>query len=153
MAYTHISGIYTFMTGEMNVCTAFPDFATLFTAAHEMAHARGIAREDEANFVAFLVCEASSDPYVRYAGYMNLLQYVLNAFYDTDKALYREAWSTYSDTVVSELGAYNKVLRKYSGSVVSDIAGSINNAYLEGMGTGGSVSYSLVVRLAVQYFN
>lgn len=153
MAYTHITGVYTFMTGEMNVCTAFPDFSTLYTAAHEMAHARGIAREDEANFVAFLVCEASDDPYVRYAGYMNLLQYVLNALYDADRALYKTAWESCSDTVIAELRAYNRVFEQYSGSFASEIAGDINNAYLESMGTGGSVSYNLVVRLAVRYFN
>lgn len=153
MAYTHITGVYTFMTGEMNVCTAYPDFSTVFTAAHEMAHARGTSREDEANFIAFLVCEASDDPYVRYAGYMNLLQYVMNALYETDRTLYKTAYMTCSDTVLSELRAYNTAVKKYSGSFASEIAGSINNAYLESMGTGGSISYDLVVRLAVRYFN
>lgn len=152
MAYTHITGVYTFFTGEMNVCTAFPDFSTVFTAAHEMAHARGIAREDEANFVAFLVCEASEDPYIRYAGYMNLLQYVSEALYDTDRALYRTLYRSYSDTVYDEFRAYNACYRAHSGSVASEVAGSINNAYLSGMGTEGSVSYSLVVRLAIGYF-
>lgn len=153
MAYTHITGVYTYMTGEMNVCTAYPDFSTAFTAAHEMAHARGIAREDEANFVAFLVLEASDDPYLKYAAYMNLLQYVLNDFYDVDPIAYKAAWSTYSDTVIAEIRAYNRVAKQFSGSVASEIAGSINNAYLESMGTGGSVSYNLVVRLAVRYFS
>ena len=153
MAYTHITGVYTFMTGEMNVCTAFPDFSTVFTAAHEMAHARGIARENEANFVAFLVCEASDDPYVRYAGYMNLLQYVMNALYKTDRALYKTAFMTCSNTVVAELRSYNAAVEQYSDSFASEIAGSINNAYLESMGTEGSVSYDLVVRLAVRYFS
>ena len=118
-----------------------------------MAHARGIAREDEANFVAFLVLEASDDPDLRYAAYRNLLQYVLNDFYDADPVAYKSAWNAYSDTVVNELRAYNRAVRQYSGSIASDIAGSINNAYLEGMGTGGSVSYNLVVRLAVRYFD
>lgn len=153
MAYTNITGVYTFMTGEMNVCVALPDFSTVFTAAHEMAHARGIAREDEANFTAFLVCEASSDPYVRYAGYVNLLQYVLVALYDTDVMLYRTVWEKMSDTVKEEIRAYNRVLRSYEGSIASDIAGSINDAYLGSMGTEGTVSYGLVVRLAVRYFD
>ena len=152
MAYTHITGVYTFFTGESNVCTAYPDYSVIFTAAHEMAHARGIAREDEANFVAFLVCERASHPYVRYAGYMSLLQYVSNALYEADRTAFREAWQQYSDRVVDELLAYNAVLATYSESVVSDVAGSINNAYLEGMGTGGSVSYSMVVSLALRYF-
>ena len=153
MAYTHITGVYTIMTGEMNVCTAYPDYSTVFTAAHEMAHARGVAREDEANFIAFLVLEASEHPYLRYAGYMNLLQYVSNALYETDPSAYKSVWQTYSDTVIAEIRAYNTVLKQYSGSFASEIAGSVNDAYLQGMGTEGSVSYDLVVRLAVRYFN
>lgn len=153
MAYTHITGVYSFMTGEMNVCTAFSDYSIIYTAAHEMAHARGIAREDEANFVAFLVLSASEDPYFRYAGNVMLLQYVSNALYDTDSAKYKEAWSRYPTTVVNEIRAYNAIVREYSGTMASEVAGSINNAYLEGMGTGGSISYDLVVRLAVGHFS
>ena len=153
MAYTGITGVYTFFTGEMNVCTAYPDFSTVFTAAHEMAHARGIAREDEANFVAFLACVHAEDPYVRYAGYAGLLQYVLNALHDTDRALCQKAWDHCSDALYDEYMAYNACVRQYVGGVVSDVAGGINNAYLEGMGTEGTVSYDLVVRLAVKYFD
>ncbi len=152
MAYTHITGVYSFFTGESNVCTAYPDYSVIFTAAHEMAHARGIAREDEANFMAFLACERAAHPYIRYAGYMNLMQYVSNALYDTDPALFKKAWLGHSDRVVNELLAYNDVLNSFSGSIASDVAGSINNAYLESMGTGGSISYDRVVLLAVRYF-
>ena len=152
MAYTHIVGVYTFFTGEANVCTALPDYSTVYTAAHEMAHARGIAREDEANFIAFLACTASDDPYIRYAGYMNLLQYVGNALYAADKEAYSTLWQTeYSQRIKAELIAYNEVISHYSGSVASDVADRVNNAYLEGMGTQGSISYDLVVTLAVRY--
>lgn len=152
MAYTGITGVYTFFTGESNVCTAFPDFYTAFTAAHEMAHARGIAREDEANFVAFLACTRTEEPYLRYAGYAALLQYVMNALYDTDRDLSKKAWDACSDELYAEYKAYNTCVRQYAGGIASDVAGSINNAYLEGMGTEGTVSYDLVVRLAVKYF-
>src|SRR5207253_8453736 len=46
----------------------------------EMAHQRGIARESEANFVAFLVCINSSDPFIRFSGYRNGLGVVLELF-------------------------------------------------------------------------
>ncbi len=64
-----ISGIYFPYTGEPNYNAEAPDFQQPFSLAHEMAHQRGVARESEANFVAYLVCVNSRDPFVRYSGY------------------------------------------------------------------------------------
>jgi hypothetical protein len=66
-----LSGIYSPFTGEPNYNADVPDFQLPFTIAHEMAHQRGVARESEANFVAYLVCVSSRDPFVRYSGYRN----------------------------------------------------------------------------------
>jgi hypothetical protein len=66
-----LSGIYSPFTGEPNYNADVPDFQLPFTIAHEMAHQRGVARESEANFVAYLVCISSRDPFVRYSGYRN----------------------------------------------------------------------------------
>ncbi|MBQ5354550.1 MAG: DUF3810 family protein, partial [Clostridia bacterium] len=79
MTYTHISGMYTFFTGEANLNTNYPYFVNVYTTAHEMAHQRGIARENEANFMAFLVCINSPDPYMKYAGYLNFYEYLISA--------------------------------------------------------------------------
>ena len=79
MSYMHITGVYSFFTGEANLNVGFPDYTLPYTAAHEMAHQRGIAREDEANFIAFLVCIGSEDPYIRYSGYLNVYEYVAGA--------------------------------------------------------------------------
>lgn len=66
-----ISGFYFPFTGEPHYNADAPDFQMPFSAAHEMAHQRGIARESEANFVAYLICVNSRDPFVRYSGYRN----------------------------------------------------------------------------------
>jgi hypothetical protein len=66
-----ISGIYFPFTAEPNYNADIPDFQMPFTIAHEMAHQRGVARESEANFVAYVVCVTSRDPFVRYSGYRN----------------------------------------------------------------------------------
>jgi hypothetical protein len=66
-----VSGLYFPFTGEPNYNADVPDFQLPFTMAHEMAHQRGVARESEANFVAYLVCISSRDPFVRYSGYRN----------------------------------------------------------------------------------
>lgn len=149
MAYTGITGVYTFFTGEANVNTVYPDYATLFTAAHELAHQRGIAREDEANFTAFLACISAEDSYARYAGYLNLFQYVYNALFVEDRALFSAL--ALPDAVKKELWAYNAVYDKYANDGIGAFSEAINNAYLEAMGTEGVLSYGLVVNLAVAY--
>ena len=55
------------MTG-VQTC-ALPIFPS--TAAHELAHTRGFAREDECNFFAFLTSIASDSADCRYSGYLS----------------------------------------------------------------------------------
>lgn len=66
-----VSGVYSPFTAEPNYNADVPDFQLPFTIAHEMAHQRGVARESEANFVAYVVCVNSKDAFVRYSGYRN----------------------------------------------------------------------------------
>lgn len=82
-----ISGFYFPFTGEPHYNAEAPDFQLAFSMAHELAHQRGVARESEANFVAYLVCVNSRDPFVRYSGYRNGLG-VLSELYrhDPEKA-------------------------------------------------------------------
>ena len=152
MSYTHITGVYTFFTCEANIDVVFPDFTLPFTAAHEFAHQRGVARENEANFVAFLVCINSEDNYIRYSGYMNMLQYLLNALYQADRGLYSELYSTLSAETKNELRAYSNFFDKYRDSTASKVSGAVNDTYLKLQGTEGTKSYGMVVDLAVAYY-
>jgi len=152
MSYTHITGVYTFFTGESNLNVNFPDYTLPYTAAHELAHQRGFAREDEANFIAFLVCDASDDPYIRYSGYVGMYQYVMNALYRADKELYREVYRMGEMSLRLEQVAYGEFFKKYEKSKVGEVSGAINNSYLQSQGTVGTKSYGMVVDLTVAYF-
>ncbi len=152
MSYMHITGVYSFFTGEANINVNFPDYTIPYTAAHELAHQRGIAREDEANFVAFLVCIGSDDPYVRYSGYLNVYEYVASALYRADRDLYYKAVAELNGEVKDEMAAYNDFYDKYRESTVSEVSGTINNSYLQSQGTPGTVSYGMVVDLTVAYY-
>ncbi len=152
MTYTHIAGVYTFFTGESNLNINFPDYTLPFTAAHEMAHQRGVAREDEANFVAFLVCINSDDEYIRYSGYLNIYEYVASALYQTDRELYYDVLAKMNDEIRGELIAYSEFFEKYEKNIAADISGTVNDTYLKQNGQqAGTRSYELVVRLAVAY--
>ena len=152
MAYTGISGIYSFFTGEANLNTSYPQYSDFFTAAHEMAHARGFSRENEANFVAFLVLSASEDPYLRYAGYANLLQYVLSALSRTDDGAFVTLYTSLPVELKAEYKAYYEYIYTIDDSVVREISDAVNDAYLKGVGGEGVISYGMVVTLAVSFY-
>ncbi len=152
MSYTHITGVYSFFTGEANLNVAFPDYTLPFTAAHELAHQRGVAREDEANFVAYLVCIRSDDAYIRYSAYLNLYEYVATALYGASPELYYEVYDILNPRVRGELTAYSEFYDKYRDSVASEVTSTVNNTFLELQGTEGTRSYGMVVDLAVAYY-
>ncbi len=152
MSHMHITGVYSFFTGEANVNVGFPDYTIPSTAAHELAHQRGVAREDEASFLSFLVCIGSDDPYIRYSGYMMAYEYVANALWSADHELYYDAVGRLNPEVAAEQAAYREFFKAYEDTVVSDISSSINNSYLQSQGTPGVKSYGMVVDLVVAYY-
>lgn len=153
MTYTHISGVYTFFTGEANVNVNYPEYNHPFTTAHEMAHQRGIAREDEANFVAYLICLESDDEYIRYSAYLNMFEYLSSALRRADRDVQYEIWEMLDARVVKELFAHSDFFDKYRDNLAADISGAVNDGYLVSQGqTSGTKSYGLVVDLAVAYY-
>ncbi len=152
MSYMHTTGIYFPFTGEANLNIDFPDYSLPYTAAHELSHQRGVSREDEANFIGFLVCMESSDPYIRYSGALGVLEYVLNALYGADSARYREVYGALLPAVQGELRAYAAFFEKYRESTAATVNEAINDSYLKYQGTEGTKSYGMVVDLAVAYY-
>ena len=152
LSYMHITGVYTFFTGEANININFPDYTIPYTAAHELAHQRGIAREDEANMIAFLVCIQSDDPYIQYSALTNVYEFVVSALYKADRELYRTIRKKTDSNFNNELAAFSNFFDKYEKSVASQVSGVVNDAYLVSQGTQGQVSYGMVVDLTVAYF-
>ncbi|MBQ7500935.1 MAG: DUF3810 domain-containing protein [Clostridia bacterium] len=153
LTYTHISGLYTYYTGEANLNLNFPEYVLPYTVAHELAHQRGIAREEEANFVAFLVCMESDDPYIRYSAYQNVYEYLLGAMSEADSDLYDKLIVGLNTKMRGEMVAYNRFFEKYRNSTASKVSGAVNDMYLKSQGEKhGAKSYNLVVDLAVAYY-
>ena len=60
------------------------DLPTILNPAilcHEVAHQLGYASESEASFVGYLTAKYSSNPYLQYSMYLDLLGYSLNEQY------------------------------------------------------------------------
>ena len=152
MSHAHITGVYTYFTGEANLNMVFPDYTLPYTAAHELAHQRGIAREDEANFIAFLVCIASDDPYIQYSGYLNMFEYVVSALNSVDTAKNQAVFGELDRRAYFEEVSYAEFYAKYRHSKVSTVSNAVNDTYLKLQGTPGAKSYGMVVDLAVAYY-
>ena len=152
MTYTHISGIYTFYTGESNINTNYPDFIVASSATHEMAHQRGVARENEANFISFVVMVNSNDTFLKYSAYLDVYSDILSALYSADKDLYKEVVSKLDLKVKNDLESYSKFFDKYRDSVASEVTGNLNDSYLQANGQKeGTKSYGMIVDLTCAY--
>ncbi len=151
MSYLGITGIYTYVTGEANINTNYPDYVTTFTVAHEMSHQRGFMRENEANFIAYILTSTSDDPCLRYSGALNMYSYFASALYKTNKDAYYEIVSGLCESARVDIRAANAVSEKYGDTIIEDISEFINDLYLTSSGSGGIVSYSKVVRLVLAY--
>jgi hypothetical protein len=151
MSRLGISGIYSPFTGEPNYNAIQPGFDIPFSVAHEMAHQRGFAREDEANFVAFLVCTKASHPYVRYSGYLGALR-VLGVLYRIAPERYRDLVAGLGEGPRADLKARSQFWARYLGRL-SNFSNSLNNAYLKVNGVRSGVrNYNEASSLIVGYY-
>lgn len=130
MSYLGIEGIYSPFTGEANVNTSILDAPFPFTACHEMAHQRGFAREDEANYLAYIACKYHPDKDFQYSGVLYALIYAGNALYGNDPNRYSELRNRYSEGIKRDLAAINLYWKKYE-TPVQDFSSSVNDTYLK----------------------
>ena len=148
-----VMGFYSYCFGQTAVNTAFPAFQTAYTAAHEMAHQRGVSREDEANFIAYLALTGSEDGYLRYCGYAGMLEYALCALADVSPPLFAELYDELPEGVRGDIDALWALVRESCSGEADRLADAVNDAYLKGNGTEGRVSYGYALRLLAGYMN
>lgn len=133
------------------------------TMCHELSHLKGFILEDEANFIGYLACVDSEDPFFRYSAYLSVIGYLDRDFI---KAIGEDADIYLAHPVISELTAEDKkflteeawqqVEEKavVSTETVKQAADTFLNTTLTLNGVAdGTVSYSRVVKLLLQYYD
>lgn len=78
-----IAGIYCPFTGEAIYNPNELSLSLPYLVTHESAHQAGYAREDEANYIAYLACR-EGDVRFQYSGAMYALYYAMEALHDSD---------------------------------------------------------------------
>jgi hypothetical protein len=129
-SYTGIAGIYVPFTGEANVNKLVPDFMLPSTISHEMAHQRGFAREDEANFISYLVCKVHDDVDFQYSGYLLATIYAMNAMHEYDIEGFKELAAKYSEGVKRDFKYHSDFWKQYEGPT-QELQEKINDTYLK----------------------
>jgi hypothetical protein len=147
MSALGISGIYSPFTAEAHVNAQVPLTEVPFVAAHEVAHGRGFAREDEANFIAYLVCRSCDDPGLRYSGSLQALSHARGALGRSDRGLLEEVSADLDPGVLADLQAQYRFWRSKE-TVLWEWSSRANDAYLKGQGQAAGVrSYGRMVDL------
>ncbi len=142
-----VSGIYNPFTGEANVNMDPPDFLLPATVCHEMAHQSGIAPEDEANYIAYIVCSRHPDPFFQYSGNILAMRYAMSALRRIDPTSYTKLWEKISDGIKSDLELNRKYWQQFQNPF-EKYSDKVYDSYLKANSQKAGIrSYGLMVRL------
>ena len=149
-----IDGITMGLTGEAAVNPQIPDVALPFAMCHEMAHRKCIAIERDANFSAFLACQANESVEFQYSAYFMAYRYCYNALAGANTTEAAGAAARVANGVSSQLShdlqSYNTFYNNKRSNTATSIATATNDAYLKASGDeAGIASYSDVCDLLV----
>ena len=160
------SGMYTSMgitgftlgiTGEAAVNPNIPALCQPFTMCHEMAHRMSIANEGDANFAAFLACDANSDIQFRYAAYFMAYRYCYNTLVSVgtseSSAAATEVSAKASPELKNDMSSYSAYFSSRRSDKATKVATTVNDTYLKTSGdSAGVASYDEVTDLLYSWY-
>lgn len=154
MSYTGITGVYFPFTGEANVNIDVPHISMLSSLTHEIAHHKGFAKEDEANFIAYKANINNPDKRFQYSGYYLAMTHLLNEIraYDIDE--YTRLFDSLSDEIRMDIDNSRDYWKARRGRT-EKLMTKVNDTYLKSNNQDQGVkSYNGVVKLLLaEYLN
>ncbi|NLU23572.1 MAG: DUF3810 domain-containing protein [Clostridiales bacterium] len=152
MSALDFTGFYFPFTGEANVNVDSPASFLPSTIAHELAHQRGIASEQECNFIAIVTSTTCDSAAYRYSGWLLGYIHLGNALYQADQEAWRAIRSSLPENVIKDMAYNNAYWAQYEGLTAS-AASKVYDSFLKGYGeTAGIQSYGTVVDMLVAYY-
>ncbi len=148
----NFTGFYCPFTGESNLNVDSPACLLPATIAHELAHQRGIASEQECNFLAIAASTVCDDPVYRYSGYLMGYIHLGNALYRADPDRWERIYASLPEAVRCDLRDHSAYWAQFEGPV-AQVSEGIYDAALKSYGQrAGIQSYGTVVDLLVAYY-
>lgn len=149
MSLTGFTGYIFPFTGESTLNVHCPAVFLPVTVAHEFAHQRGVAPEQEANYVAVAACADSGDPVYEYSGWLFGFQHLSNALWSADPERWAQVYETLCPQALQDLAVNNEYWASMEGPVQT-VAESTYTGFLQSYGQEmGMRSYGACVDLLV----
>ncbi len=150
MNFTGILGYYNPFTAEAQYNAELPSSYLPFTLAHESSHQLGFAREQEANFIGYLIGVNSSNVELRYSTEYFTLKSLLNSIIYEDEKFVADILESYSEGMKRDRAYEKQFVLKHQGWL-NDFFGFTNNLFLKSNQQEGSVTYSYFIDLLIRY--
>ena len=152
MSYINFTGFFFPFTGEANINVDSPACLVPATIAHELAHQRGVAEEDEANFVAVLSSLESGDAVYAYSSCLLAYIHLGNALYAADYDAWLENYHRLSAGPRRDLEDNNLYWQQFE-TPVSTVSDHVYTGFLQSYGqTLGLKTYGKCVDLLIAYY-
>lgn len=150
---TGTTGIFIAFTGESCVSSVTFSASMPFTMCHEIGHRMAFARENEANFAAFLACSNSTQPEFLYSGYYSAFIYCYNALYRVDPDAAVAVWSEASAELKADCAAAREHNQAMRDEGLSEVTDKVYDTYLKAFSVdSGQQSYGEVVDLLAAWY-
>ena len=150
MSYTGILGYYNPFTSEAQFNSELPSTYIPFTLAHESMHQLGIAREQEANFTAYLIGKDSENFDLRYSTEYYVLKSLLGSLAEKDPDFVKGVIANYSIGMKRDREFEIHFRKKHDGFLTA-FFGFTNDLFLKSNQQEGSITYSYFVDLLLRY--
>jgi Protein of unknown function (DUF3810) len=145
-----LSGYYLPWTGEAQINAEMPRTLWPRVAAHEKAHQRGFAPENEASVVGLLMCLRSSDPLVFYSGALGLFVNFDRELAGLDREARSRIWAMLPARATEDFRNEAAFWKAHDG-VAGAVSEKVNDTYLKAQGVRSGVrSYGETTRLILQ---
>ena len=152
MSYTDFTGFFFPFTAEANVNTDFPPALFASTVAHELAHQRGVAKEQEANFAAVLASLEYGDAEYCYSACVLAYTHLGNALYSADYDAWKSIYLTLNEDVRRDFDANREYWAQFE-TPVQKVSNTVYEGFLHSYDqTMGLKSYGACVDLLVNYY-
>ena len=140
------------LTGESTLNVDCPEVFLPVTIAHEYAHQRGVAAEQEANFVGIMASIASGRPAYVYSGWLYGYLHLSNALYRADPAAAAACMAELPAAARADFDLNNAYWASWEGPV-REVGEAVYDSFLQSYGQElGMQSYGACVDLLVEEF-